>query len=139
MRPSRKAVSAKTVKYVKQTGGHGQYGHVVIAVEPLEPACGSSSSNKIVGGVIPREYMPAVEEGHRRGPGRRRPWRATRLQDVKVTLLDGSFHEVDSSELAFKIAGSMAFKNAVKKAGPILLEPVMDVEVGHARRIMSGT
>ena len=117
----------ETVKYVKQTGGHGQYAHVVISVEPLEPASGFEFVNKIVGGVIPREYIPAVKKGIEEslqiGPIAGYP-----LQDIRVSLLDGSFHEVDSSELAFKIAGSMAFKNAVKKAGPIMLEPIMDVE-----------
>jgi elongation factor G len=117
----------ETVKYVKQTGGHGQYAHVVISVEPLEPASGFEFVNKIIGGVIPREYIPAVKKGIEEslqiGPIAGYP-----LQDMRVTLLDGSFHEVDSSELAFKIAGSMAFKNAVKKAGPIMLEPIMDVE-----------
>ncbi len=118
---------SENVKYVKQTGGHGQYAHVVISVEPLEPASGFEFVNKIVGGVIPREYIPAVKKGIEEalhiGPIAGYP-----LQDMRVSLLDGSFHEVDSSELAFKIAGSMAFKNAVKKAGPILLEPIMDVE-----------
>ncbi len=117
----------ETVKYVKQTGGHGQYAHVVISVEPLEPASGFEFVNKIVGGVIPREYIPAVKKGIEEsldiGPIAGYP-----LQDMRVSLLDGSFHEVDSSELAFKIAGSMALKNAVKKAGPIMLEPIMDVE-----------
>jgi elongation factor G len=118
---------SETVKYVKQTGGHGQYAHVVISVEPLEPASGFEFVNKIVGGVIPREYIPAVKKGIEEslhiGPIAGYP-----LQDMRVSLLDGSFHEVDSSELAFKIAGSMALKNAVKKAGPIMLEPIMDVE-----------
>jgi elongation factor G len=118
---------SETVKYVKQTGGHGQYAHVVISIEPLEPASGFEFVNKIVGGVIPREYIPAVKKGIEEslhiGPIAGYP-----LQDMRVSLLDGSFHEVDSSELAFKIAGSMALKNAVKKAGPIMLEPIMDVE-----------
>jgi elongation factor G len=117
----------ETVKYVKQTGGHGQYAHVVISVEPLEAASGFEFVNKIVGGVIPREYIPAVKKGVEEaleiGPIAGYP-----VQDIRVTLLDGSFHEVDSSELAFKIAGSMALKNAVRKAGPIMLEPIMDVE-----------
>jgi len=117
----------ETVKYVKQTGGHGQYAHVVISVEPLEPASGFEFVNKIVGGVIPREYIPAVKKGIEEslviGPIAGYP-----VQDMRVSLLDGSFHEVDSSELAFKIAGSMALKNALKKAGPIMLEPIMDVE-----------
>src|SRR5208337_2578550 len=113
----------ETVKYVKQTGGHRQYAHVVISVEPLEPASGFEFVNKIVGGVIPREYIPAVKKGIEEslviGPIAGYP-----VQDMRVSLLDGSFHEVDSSELAFKIAGSMAVKNALKKAGPIMLEPI---------------
>ena len=115
-------------KYVKQTGGHGQFAHVLIRVEPLQSGSGFEFVDKIVGGVIPREYIPAVrkgvEEALQMGPSAGYP-----VQDVRVTLYDGSFHEVDSSEMAFKIAGSMATKNALKKAGPIMLEPIMDVEV----------
>jgi elongation factor G len=118
----------ENLKYAKQTGGHGQYAHVVITVEPLEAGAGFDFANKITGGVIPREYIPAVRKGVEEaleiGPNAGYP-----VQDIRVSLIDGSFHEVDSSELAFKIAGSMAVKNAVKKAGPTMLEPIMDVEV----------
>ncbi len=121
----------KTVKqesrYVKQTGGRGQYGHVVIEISPLEEG-GFEFENKIVGGAIPKEYVPAIEKGVREamdtGVIAGYP-----VVDVKVSLLDGSYHEVDSSEMAFKIAGSMAFKEAAKKAKPVLLEPIMKVEV----------
>lgn len=116
------------LKYAKQTGGHGQFAHVLIRVEPLEPGSGLAFVNSITGGVIPREYIPAVkkgvEEAMQIGPCAGYP-----VMDIKVELYDGSFHEVDSSEMAFKIAGSMALKNAIKKAGPIILEPIMDVEI----------
>jgi len=115
-------------KYIKQSGGRGQYGHVWIKIEPKEPGAGYEFVNAIVGGVIPREYVPAVDKGIQE-----------QLQngviagfpvvDVKVTLYDGSYHDVDSNEMAFKIAGSMAFKEGAKKAKPILLEPIMKVEV----------
>jgi elongation factor G len=115
-------------KYIRQTGGRGQYGHVIINIEPLEAAKGFEFVNKIVGGVIPREYIPAVEKGIREaltaGTLAGYP-----VVDVRVTLVDGSFHEVDSSEMAFKIAGSMAFKDACKKANPVILEPIMKTEV----------
>ena len=115
------------VKYAKQSGGRGQYGHVKIILEP-NPGKEFEFVNKITGGVIPREYIPAVEKGCREalesGVIAGYP-----LVDVKVTLYDGSYHEVDSSEMAFKIAGSMAFKNAMKKADPVLLEPIMKVTV----------
>src|SRR5208337_5667716 len=105
------------------SGGRGQYGHVVVNVEPRERGQGITVENKIVGGVIPREYIPAVKKGIEEslviGPIAGYP-----VQDMRISLLDGSFHEVDSSELAFKIAGSMAVKNALKKAGPIMLEPI---------------
>ncbi|WP_035586554.1 elongation factor G [Hippea jasoniae] len=115
-------------KFVRQTGGHGQYGHVWIEIEPLERGKGFEFVDKIVGGVIPKEFIPAVEAGVKEamesGIVAGYP-----VVDVRVTLFDGSYHEVDSSDMAFKIAGSMAFREAAKKAKPYLLEPVMDVEV----------
>jgi elongation factor G len=115
-------------KYIKQTGGRGQYGHVWIRVEPLPPGAGYVFENKIVGGVVPREYIQPVnkgiEEAMTSGVMAGYP-----VVDVKVELFDGSYHEVDSSELAFKIAASMAFKEACRKANPVLLEPIMKVEV----------
>ncbi len=115
-------------KYVRQSGGHGQYGHVKIIIEPNEAGKGFEFINKIVGGAIPKEFIgPAqqgIEEACQAGVLAGYP-----LLDIKVTLYDGSFHEVDSSEMAFKIAGSMAFKEAVMKAAPVLLEPAMKVEI----------
>ena len=115
-------------KYVKQTGGRGQYGHVVLSVEPSESGKGFEFVNKIVGGVIPKEFIPAVEKGVRErldaGVIAGYP-----LRDVRVTLTYGSYHDVDSNEMAFKIAGSMAFADACRKADPVLLEPIMKVEV----------
>ncbi len=115
-------------KYAKQTGGRGQYGHVFIKLEPQEQGKGYEFVNEIKGGVIPKEYIPAVDKGIQEamqgGVIAGYP-----VEDVKVTLYDGSYHEVDSSEMAFKIAGSMAFKEAAKKANPVLLEPIMKVEV----------
>ena len=115
-------------KYIKQSGGRGQYGHVVLRVEPSEPGAGLEFVNKIVGGIIPREYIPAVEKGvrERMESG---VVAGYAMRDIRVTLFDGSFHEVDSSEMGFKIAASMAFEGACRKANPILLEPVMKVEV----------
>ncbi len=115
-------------KYIKQTGGRGQYGHVVITVEPADAAGGFEFVNKIVGGVVPREYIPAVEKGikERMETG---VLAGYPVRDVRVTLIDGSYHEVDSNEMAFKIAGSMAFQEACRKADPVLLEPIMEVEV----------
>ncbi len=115
-------------RFIKQTGGRGQYGHVVINVEPAEPGSGIVFENKIVGGVIPREFIPAVEKGIREAAdtGVVAGYPVT---DVKVTLVDGSYHEVDSSEMAFKVAASIAFKDAVMRGKPVLLEPIMKVEV----------
>ena len=115
-------------KYIRQTGGRGQYGHVWLRVEPQAAGKGYEFVNAIVGGVIPREYIPAVDKGIQEqvqnGVVAGYP-----VVDVKVTLFDGSYHDVDSSEIAFKIAGSQAFKEAVRRASPVLLEPVMKVEV----------
>ena len=124
----RKAVSRVEGKFIRQTGGRGQYGHVVIDLEPAEPGTGFEFISKIVGGVIPKEYIPPAEQGIREacesGVLAGYP-----LIDIRVTLVDGSFHEVDSSEMAFKIAGSLALKEAARRANPVLLEPVMKVEV----------
>jgi len=115
-------------KFVRQSGGRGQYGHVWIRLEPREPGAGYEFVNAIVGGAIPREYIPAVDKGiqeqMKNGVIAGFP-----VVDVKVTLFDGSYHDVDSSEMAFKIAGSMGFKEGARKANPILLEPIMKVEV----------
>ena len=115
-------------KYIKQTGGRGQYGHVVIEIEPLEPGKGFVFEDHIVGGVIPKEFIPAVEKGVREAM-ETGVLAGYPMVDVKVKLVDGSYHEVDSSDLAFKIAASMAFKEAASKANPVLLEPIMKVEV----------
>jgi elongation factor G len=115
-------------KYIRQTGGRGQYGHVVITVEPNEVGKGFEFVNEVVGGAIPREYIPAVEKGIKEAT-ERGVIAGYPLIDAKVTLTDGSYHEVDSSEMAFKIAGSMAFQDGVRKAQPVLLEPIMKVEV----------
>ncbi|MBJ78113.1 MAG: elongation factor G [Nitrospinae bacterium] len=116
------------VKYAKQSGGRGQFGHVELKVEPREAGAGFEFINKIVGGAIPKEYIPAVEKGVKESM-ERGIMCGYNVVDIQVTLLDGSFHEVDSSEMAFKITGSMAFKEACAKADPVLLEPVMEVEV----------
>ena len=113
-------------KYARQSGGKGQYGHVKIQVEPNESGKGFEFINKTVGGSVPKEYIPAVEQGVR-GAMESGVLAGFPVVDVKVTLLDGSYHEVDSSEMAFKIAGSMAFKEACQKAGPVVLEPIMKV------------
>jgi elongation factor G len=115
-------------KFVRQSGGRGQYGHVKIRLTPLQPGDGYEFENAIVGGVVPREYISSVDKGVQEsmesGVIAGYP-----VVDVKVTLFDGSYHEVDSSEMAFKVAGSMALKNATKAANPVLLEPLMNVEV----------
>ncbi len=117
-------------KYIRQTGGRGQYGHVILQVEPLEAGKGFIFENKVTGGRIPKEYIPAVEKGiveaMEEGILANYP-----VVDLKVALLDGSYHDVDSSEIAFKIAGSQGFKSAFKKSNPILLEPIMAIEVDY--------
>jgi elongation factor G len=124
----RKPVQGVEGKFVRQTGGRGQYGHAVINVEPGEQGSGYEFVDKIVGGKIPREYIPSVDlgiqEAMESGILGGYP-----VVDVRVELVEGSYHEVDSSEMAFKVAGSMAFKEAMKRAKPVLLEPVMAVEV----------
>ena len=115
-------------RYVKQTGGHGQYGHVVLALEPGEPGSGVLFENGIQQGVIPREYIPGVEKGVREA-AEAGVLAGYPVVDLKVRLYDGSFHEVDSSEMAFKMAASMAFKEGFQRGGPVLLEPIMRVEV----------
>ena len=123
----RKAVDQET-KYARQSGGKGQYGHVKIHVEPNEPGKGYEFINAVVGGAIPKEYIPAVDAGIQ-GAMESGVLAGYPVVDVKVTLYDGSYHEVDSSEMAFKIAGSMAFKDACRKANPTILEPIMKVSV----------
>ena len=123
----RKAVDQDT-KYARQSGGKGQYGHVKIHVEPNESGKGYEFINKVVGGAIPKEYIPAIDAGIQ-GAMLSGTVAGYPVVDVKVTLYDGSYHEVDSSEMAFKIAGSMAFKEAMRKADPTLLEPIMKVSV----------
>ncbi len=114
------------MKYARQSGGKGQYGHVKITLEPNEPGKGYEFVNKVVGGAIPKEYIPAVDAGIQ-GAMANGVLAGYNVVDVKITLNDGSYHEVDSSEMAFKIAGSMAFKDAMKKADPVITEPVMKV------------
>ncbi|MEG0940514.1 MAG: EF-Tu/IF-2/RF-3 family GTPase, partial [Oscillospiraceae bacterium] len=123
----RKSVEQDT-KYARQSGGKGQYGHVKIVVEPNEPGKGYEFINKITGGVIPKEYIPSVDQGIQ-GAIQAGVLAGYPVVDVKVSLIYGSYHEVDSSEMAFKIAGSMAFKEACRKADPVLLEPIMKVAV----------
>ena len=123
----RKAVDQDT-KYARQSGGKGQYGHVKIHVEPNESGKGYEFINKVVGGAVPKEYIPAIDAGIQ-GAMQAGVLAGYPVVDVKVTLYDGSYHEVDSSEMAFKIAGSMAFKEAMRKADPTLLEPIMKVSV----------
>ncbi len=118
----------KDMKYARQSGGKGQYGHVKIILEPNEPGKGYEFINKVVGGAIPKEYIPAVDAGIQ-GAMNSGVLAGFPVVDCKVTLYDGSYHEVDSSEMAFKIAGSMAFKEAMKQADPVIMEPIMKVVV----------
>jgi len=127
----------ENTKFVKQTGGHGQYAHVVIEVEPLPPGKGFEFVNKITGGVIPKEFIPAVEKGII-GAMEKGPYAGFPVVNVRCTLLDGSFHEVDSSEMSFRTAASICFKSAFQKAGPKLLEPVMSVEVTTSEEYLGG-
>jgi len=127
----------ENTKFVKQTGGHGQYAHVVIEVEPLPPGKGFEFINKITGGVIPKEFIPAVEKGII-GAMEKGPYAGFPVVNVRCTLLDGSFHEVDSSEMSFRTAASICFKSAFQKAGPKLLEPVMSVEVTTSEEYLGG-
>lgn len=124
----RRALPNVEYRYVKQTGGHGQYGHVVMALEPGEPGSGIQFVDKVRGGNIPQEFIRAVEQGVREA-AEGGVLAGYPLTDISVTLLDGSTHEVDSSKMAFKMAGSLAFKDGVQRADPVLLEPVMKVEV----------
>ncbi len=124
----RKSVEKVEMKYIRQSGGRGQYGHVVINMEPTGPGGGYEFIDKITGGVIPKEYIPAVDAGIQEALGSG-VLAGYPTVDVRVTLVYGSYHDVDSSEMAFKIAGSMAFKEAARKASPVLLEPIMSVEV----------
>jgi elongation factor G len=123
-----KAANGVEGKYIKQTGGRGQYGHVVINIEPLERGAGREFESKIKGGSIPTEFIKPIEKGIMdaadKGVIAGYP-----VVDFKVTLIDGSYHDVDSSELAFGIAGSMAFQDGLKRAGGVILEPIMKVEV----------
>jgi elongation factor G len=115
-------------KFVRQSGGRGQYGHVWITLEPSEPGKGYEFVNAVVGGTVPKEYIPAVDKGIKEATANG-ILAGYPVVDVKVTLFDGSYHDVDSNEMAFKIAGSMAFKDAMAKAKPVILEPIMKVEV----------
>jgi elongation factor G len=124
----RKRVEKVEGKFIRQSGGKGQYGHVVINMEPSEAGAGFVFEDKVVGGVIPREYIAPVEQGIKEAL-ENGVLAGYPMVDVKVELVYGSYHDVDSSEMAFKIAGSMAFKEAAKKAHPVILEPMMNVEV----------
>ena len=115
-------------KFIRQSGGRGQYGHVVLELEPQDRGSGFVFEDRITGGVIPKEFIPAVQEGVKEALSSG-VLSGYQVIDIKVSLLDGSFHEVDSSELAFKIAASQAFKKAMSLAKPVLLEPIMKVEI----------
>ena len=123
-----KPVSMAEYRYVKQTGGHGQYGHVVLELDPADIGSGVTFENDIVGGVIPREFINAVEKGVREA-AESGVLAGYPVTDVAIRLYDGSYHEVDSSEIAFRMAASMAFKDGIQKGAPVLLEPIMKLEV----------
>jgi len=124
----RKRVEKVEGKFIRQSGGKGQYGHVVINIAPMEPGQGFHFEDKVVGGTVPREYIGPVEQGIKEAL-ENGILAGYPMVDIKVELTDGSYHEVDSSEMAFKIAGSMAFKEGAKRAHPVILEPMMKVEV----------
>ncbi|ACL74704.1 elongation factor G [Ruminiclostridium cellulolyticum] len=130
----RKAVKSE-MKYARQSGGKGQYGHCVIELEPREPGAGYEFVNKITGGAIPKEYIAPIDAGIQEAMNTG-VLAGYNVVDIKVTLIDGSYHEVDSSEMAFKIAGSMAFKDGCRKANPVLLEPIMKVDVSVPEEYM---
>jgi elongation factor G len=115
-------------KFIQQTGGHGQYGHVVLLMEPQEKGTGIIFENKIKGGAIPREFIPAIKEGVLEA-AESGILGGYPVVDIKIVLIDGSYHEVDSSEISFKIASEIAFKEGLKKGGPAILEPIMELEV----------
>ena len=115
-------------KYIKQSGGKGQYGHCIVEFEPLEPGKGYEFVDKTVGGSVPKEYVPAVDKGIQEA-AKTGVLAGYETEDFRATLIDGSYHEVDSSEMAFKIAGSLAFKEGMKKGDPVILEPIMNVEI----------
>ena len=121
-------VSDVEAKFIRQSGGRGQYGHVVINVKPNDPGKGYHFENKIVGGVIPREYIPSIDKGIQEAL-KNGVIAGYPIEDVRVELIFGSYHEVDSSEMAFKISGSMAIQDACKKAKPRLMEPIMKIEI----------
>ena len=123
----RKAVEGEG-KFIRQSGGRGQYGHAVITLEPLEPGSGFIFESKIVGGAVPKEYVKPIEEGIKEAMDNG-ILAGYEMVDIKATLIDGSYHDVDSSEMAFKVAGSMAFKNCAEKAKPVILEPIMKIEI----------
>ena len=123
----RKAVEGEG-KFIRQSGGRGQYGHAVITLEPLEPGSGFIFESKIVGGAVPKEYVKPIEEGIKEAMGNG-ILAGYEMVDIKATLIDGSYHDVASSEMAFKVAGSMAFKNCAEKAKPVILEPIMKIEI----------
>ena len=123
-----KPVPKAEYRYIKQTGGHGQYGHVVLELEPGAPGSGIVYENGIIGGVIPKEYWTAVEKGVREA-AEAGVLAGYPVVDIKARLYDGSYHEVDSSDMAFKMAATMAFKEGIHKGAPVLQEPIMKVEV----------